>query len=115
MTAAWLFLAAATTLFVWPRWRAIGAGAIVVSTLVIVSAWPDATLGMLVNLIVVAAVVVGFFCQGAISLRAEYGAGRALEGRTRGAWHEPGRDYVYIELTLDEIRYNVLSSGGNHE
>jgi len=24
-----------------------------------------------------------------------------------GRWHEPGGDYAYIELTLDEVQYNV--------
>jgi hypothetical protein len=26
-----------------------------------------------------------------------------------GRWHEPGREYAYIELTLDEVQYNVRS------
>jgi hypothetical protein len=24
-------------------------------------------------------------------------------------WHEPGGDYAYIELTLDDVQYNVRS------
>jgi len=26
-----------------------------------------------------------------------------------GRWHEPGRDYAYIELTLDDVQYNLRS------
>jgi hypothetical protein len=26
-----------------------------------------------------------------------------------GRWHEPGQEYAYIELTLDEVQYNVRS------
>ena len=26
-----------------------------------------------------------------------------------GRWHEPGQEYAYIELTIDDVRYNVRS------
>jgi hypothetical protein len=31
----------------------------------------------------------------------------ASEGQAR--WHEPDGEYTYLELTLDEVRYNVSS------
>jgi hypothetical protein len=44
-----------------------------------------------------------------------FGAVRLASGG-EGRWHEPDREYVYIELTLDEVHYNVLSrsSLGTH-
>jgi len=30
-----------------------------------------------------------------------------LTGRGEGRWHEPGGEYAYIELELDEVEYNV--------
>jgi hypothetical protein len=30
-----------------------------------------------------------------------------LASRGEGRWHEPGREYAYIELTFDEVEYNV--------
>lgn len=82
LAAACLFLIAAAALVVWPRgWWAIAAGAVMVSTLVIVPAWSDAKFGMLANVLVLGAVVVGFLLQGPLSLRADYegDVGRALE------------------------------------
>ena len=53
LLAALLFLAAAATLFLWPRgWRAIAVCAVVVSMFVIVPSWSDAKFGVLGNLIV---------------------------------------------------------------
>ncbi len=53
LASALLFLAAAASLFVWPRgWRAIGAIAIVTSTIVIVPSWADAKVGAVVNAVV---------------------------------------------------------------
>jgi hypothetical protein len=73
LASACLFMAAAVALVVWPRgWWAIGAGAVIVSTLVIVPAWSDAKFGMLANGLVLIGVVVGFLLQGPLSLRAEY-------------------------------------------
>ena len=71
--AAMLFLAAAGSLFVWPRWWwALGACAIVISMFVIVPSWADAKFGALGNLIAFVGVVFGFLAQGPISLRAAY-------------------------------------------
>ena len=73
LIAAFLFLAAAGSLFVWPRWWwAIGACAIVVSMVAIVPSWADAKFGALANLIVLVGVVFGFLAQGPTSLRAAY-------------------------------------------
>jgi hypothetical protein len=35
-----------------------------------------------------------------------YGAVR-LPSRGEGRWHEPDGEYAYIELTIDEVQYNV--------
>jgi hypothetical protein len=52
LIAGLLFLVAAGSLFLWPRWWwVIGACAIVVSMLVIVAVWTDAKFGALVNLV----------------------------------------------------------------
>ena len=26
-----------------------------------------------------------------------------------GRWHEPGGEYAYIELTIDDVKYNLRS------
>jgi hypothetical protein len=73
LLAAVLFLAAAASLFLWPRgWWIVGAIAIIVSMSVIVPAWADARFGALANAIVFVGVVFGFLAQGPFSLRAEY-------------------------------------------
>lgn len=73
LTAAILFLAAAGSLFLWPRWWwAIGACAIVVSMVAIVPSWTDAKFGALANLLALIGVVFGFLAQGPTSLRAAY-------------------------------------------
>lgn len=73
LLAALLFLAAAATLFTWPRgWWAIGACAIVVSMSVIVPSWTDAKYGALGNAIALVGVIFGFLAQGPISLKADF-------------------------------------------
>jgi Family of unknown function (DUF6544) len=73
LIAAGLFLATAGSLFLWPRgWWALGAAAVVVSTIAIVPSWTDAKAGALVNLVVLAGVVIGFLAEGPVSLRASY-------------------------------------------
>ena len=73
LIALLLFLAAAGSLFVWPRWWwAVGTCAIVVSMLAIVPSWPDAKFGALANLIALLGVVFGFVGQGPVSLLAAY-------------------------------------------
>lgn len=71
--SALLFLAAAVSLFAWPRWWwAIGLGAIALSMAVIVPSWTDAKFGTLVNGVALVGVALGFLSQGPSSLRAEY-------------------------------------------
>jgi len=73
LVAGVLFLATAPLLFLWPRgWWLIGVCAVILSTSLIVSSWPDAKFGALANAIVVLGVVFGFLAQGPYSLRAEY-------------------------------------------
>ena len=73
LIAGLLFLAAAVSLFEWPRWWwAIGGCAIAVSTFVIVPSWNDAKFGALGNLIALVGVIFGFLAQGPFSLRAAY-------------------------------------------
>jgi hypothetical protein len=68
-----LFLAAAVSLFTWPRgWWVIGASAVVISMIVIVPSWTDAKVGALANAVVLAGVAFGLLSQGPFSLRAEY-------------------------------------------
>jgi hypothetical protein len=110
LAAACLFLVAAAALFVWPRgWWAIGAGAVLVSTVVIVPAWSDAKFGMLANVLVLVAVVVGFLLQGPSSLRAEYDGDvdRALE---RGAPAAPITEADLAPLP-DPVQRYLRASG----
>jgi hypothetical protein len=37
-----------------------------------------------------------------------FGSVRLASGG-EGRWHEPGREYAYIELTIDDVQYNVRS------
>jgi hypothetical protein len=50
----------------------VGAGAIVVSQVVIVTSWSDARYATIANVIVLVGVALGFLSQGPSSLRAEY-------------------------------------------
>ena len=72
-TAAALFVAAAAALFLWPRWWwALGAAALVVSTIPIAQNWAEARWGAAVNAAILIGVVFGFLAQGPFSLRAQY-------------------------------------------
>ena len=51
----------------------VGAGALVLSQVVIATAWTDAKLGTLANVLLLLGVVYGFASHGPVSLRAEYG------------------------------------------
>jgi hypothetical protein len=73
LAAALLFLAASVSLLIGSRWWwAIGAGAIVISMLVIASSWTDAKYGALANLVALTGIAFGFLAHGPVSLRAEY-------------------------------------------
>jgi hypothetical protein len=73
LLAALLFLAAAVSLFLWPRgWWVIGAIAIVISMIVILPSWIDARFGALANLVILVGVIFGFLAYGPASLRAAY-------------------------------------------
>ena len=85
LLAASLFLVTAIALFTWPQWWwLVGAGAVVVSQVVIVTSWNDARYGTIANVIVLVGVALGFLSQGPSSFRAEYhreiaqGLGRAV-------------------------------------
>ena len=73
LLAAALLLATATSLFAWPRgWWIVGAGALVVSQVAIVTSWTDARYGTIANVIALVGVALGFLSQGPTSFRAEY-------------------------------------------
>ena len=84
LLAAALFLSAAMLLFTWPqRWWVVGAGAVIVSQIVILTSWSDARYGTIANIVALVGVALGFLSQGPSSFRAEYdreiaqGLGRA--------------------------------------
>lgn len=73
LAASILIFAATLLQFVAPRWFwLLGAIAVVVSQLVIVSSWSDARFGSIANLLLLAATVYGAFARGPFGLRAEY-------------------------------------------
>jgi hypothetical protein len=72
VTSAALLCAAALS-FASPRWWwIVGAGATVLSQILIVRAWSDAKFGTLANVVVLAGVIHGFASQGPLSFRATY-------------------------------------------
>jgi hypothetical protein len=32
-----------------------------------------------------------------------------VASRGEGRWHEPGSDYTYIEVTIDDVQYNLTA------
>ncbi len=73
LVAAVLNMAAGGLLFArLRRWWMVGALAVVVSQLVIVTSWTDAKVGTVANLVLAAAVVYGWASQGPRGARAEY-------------------------------------------
>jgi len=73
LVAAALLFATAISLFTWPHWWwLLGAAAVVVSQVVIFTSWSDARYGTIANVIILAAVVLGFFANGPRSFRAAY-------------------------------------------
>lgn len=73
LAATGLMLAAAVTLWAWPRaWWILGALAVVASQAAITTAWSDAKFGTVANVAVLAGVVFGWLAFGPGSLRAQY-------------------------------------------
>ena len=73
LLAGALLLVTAIFLFTWPQWWwVVGAGAIVVSQVVIVTSWSDARYGTIANVIVLVGVALGFLSQGPSSFPGEY-------------------------------------------
>ncbi len=73
LSAAMLSVVAAAALFFAPRWWwVVGALAVVTSQAVIVTAWSDAMVGTVANLLLLTAVLYGFAARGPLSLRAEF-------------------------------------------
>jgi hypothetical protein len=73
LAATLLLLAAAGSLYVWPRWWWLVATAgAVVSFAAILPSWADAKFGALANGFVLVAAVFGYLADGPSSLRAEY-------------------------------------------
>jgi hypothetical protein len=82
LAAAILFIAAAGSLYWWPRgWWAVGAVAVAASIAAILPSWSGAKFGLIPNAIITVAVVFGFLSQGPFSLRAEYD--RDVQSRSR--------------------------------
>jgi hypothetical protein len=101
LTAALLCLAAVVALFIAPRWWwVVGVLAVVTSQIVIVSAWSDAMVGTVANLLLLVAVLFGFAARGPLSLRAEY------EHHLEQAW--PWADQQLVtEADLEALPYPV--------
>jgi hypothetical protein len=105
LASAVMFLAAAASLVIMPRaWWMIGAGAIGLSVVVILTSWNDAKFGMAVNLVVLVAVFIGFVSQGPVSLRAAYDAD-VDRGLALSAGEEPVSDIDLAHLPAPVQRY----------
>ena len=105
LIACLLFVAAAMSLFVWPRgWWILGACAIGMSMFAIVPSWTDAKFGALANALALVGVLFGFLSQGPASLRAgyEHDVDRALE---RSAPESPITDSDLGHLPVPVQRY----------
>jgi hypothetical protein len=73
LLAAALLVATAVSLYSWPQWWwAVGAGALVVSQVAILTSWADARYGTIANVVILAGVTLGFISQAPWSFRAEY-------------------------------------------
>jgi len=73
LSAALLFVVTTVAVLAWPeRWWLIGAAAIVVSQVAILSSWTDARFGTIANLIALVGVIVGFASSGPWSMRAQF-------------------------------------------
>ncbi len=73
LTAAFLLLAAAGALYLWPRWWwLVAALGLIVSLVAVLPSWADAKFGALANVFVLVAAVFGYLADGPAGLRAEY-------------------------------------------
>lgn len=110
LTAGLLMLATAASLLVWPRgWWLLGALALVISQVVILSSWRDAKAGTVANLILLAGVLYGLASEGPWSLRADY------ERSTRPSRAVASAEAVLTEADLaalpEPVRRYVRQSG----
>ena len=73
LAAALLLLATVGALYAWPRgWWMLGLAGMVLSQIVIVSAWSDAKAGTMANIILLLGCLYGALNEGPTSLRAAY-------------------------------------------
>ncbi|MBK8573229.1 MAG: hypothetical protein IPN91_11415 [Holophagaceae bacterium] len=110
LTAGLLMLATAASLLVWPRgWWLLGALALVISQVVILSSWRDAKAGTVANLVLLAGVLYGLASEGPWSLRADY------ERSTRPSRAVASAEAVLTEADLaalpEPVRRYVRQSG----
>lgn len=109
LCAALLFVVTTVALFTWPaRWWMIGAAAIVVSQVAILSSWTDARFGTIANVIALAGVIIGFASGGPWSLRAQF-QHDVNDGVRRTASRPLLRDVDIAALPLVVQRYIRLS------
>jgi len=86
IAGAALFCLTCVALVAWPRgWWAIGAVAVLISVVAIVTAWKDAKFGLIPNALILVAVVAGFMAEGPASLHAAYD--RDVHERRAGTVH----------------------------
>ena len=105
LVAALLFVATTIALFALPRWWwAIGAVAIAVSQVVIVSSWADAKAGTIANLVVLLAVGIGALAEGPTSLPARFDA-EVARGLARSASSPTIREEDLAPLPAPVQRY----------
>lgn len=73
LVAGLMTLATVVALFLWPRgYWVLGAAAVVLSQVVILSSWHDAKFGTIANVLLLAGVIYGYLNEGPLSFRAEY-------------------------------------------
>lgn len=83
LLASALLVVTAVSVIAWPgRWWVVGAGAVIVSQVVILTSWSDAQYGTIANVILLAGVALGFLAHGPWSFRAEYDR-ESSRGRAR--------------------------------
>lgn len=109
LLATALFIATATLLYTWPQWWwVVGAGALIVSQIVITTSWADARYGTIVNIVVFAGIALGFLSTGPWSLRAEYDR-EVAQGLARSVAAPLLTEADLAELPVQVQRYIRLS------